>query len=379
MKIPGHQAIELNTFTLTFLDKEREERFSEWIAPSRFIQLRLALLLVSVLYAIYGYVEYLVIPDEVVHIPWAVHFGVVIPVILSCILLSWVKPLKHLFFPAGIATTFTAALSNLYLSYIFGTQSIYSVELYLMIFWIFTVAGFRLIPATMLSFMIMLLSILSTQLLHHVESQTQLVGYYFWFLCSITLAFLGGYLLEYSAKINFIKEEILEHAAHHDALTGLPNRALLNDRLEQAILHAKRHNNKVGCLYIDLDNFKKINDTLGHNVGDLLLKKVALRLQKNVRDSDTVSRLGGDEFTVLLNDMSISQDAINIANKIRVELERPFNLMDSNIIYISASIGIALFPEHGRSGIELSKSADDAMYQSKNTGKNPVTLIESAA
>ena len=165
------------------------------------------------------------------------------------------------------------------------------------------------------------------------------------------------------------QKNILDHQAHHDALTGLPNRVLFNDRLEKAIKTAKRNKTNVALLFIDLDHFKEINDSLGHNVGDEILKTVSNRLQDVIRDKDTVARLGGDEFTVILEELTQAQDSSLIANKILEILTQSINVND-NILYVSSSIGISIYPDDGESSQNLLKYADSAMYKAKDEGRN---------
>jgi diguanylate cyclase (GGDEF)-like protein/PAS domain S-box-containing protein len=167
--------------------------------------------------------------------------------------------------------------------------------------------------------------------------------------------------------------ELLRHMAHHDKLTDLPNRALFSDRLQHALATAHREKKRMALMFIDLDRFKHINDTLGHNVGDLLLKEATLRMLGCVRESDTVARIGGDEFMVLLPAIEKQEYAMMVAEKIRHSLCQPLNLT-GNIISISSSLGIAIFPEHGISEEELIKHADDAMYAAKQAGRNIVRL-----
>ena len=167
-----------------------------------------------------------------------------------------------------------------------------------------------------------------------------------------------------------LSEERIKHVAHHDSLTGLPNRLLFNDRLEQAIRHAERDSREFALLYLDLDRFKPVNDTLGHAAGDELLKSVAARIRRQVRESDTVARIGGDEFTVILADIGSREDAQSVAGKIVGALAAPFKLdRRTRRIEIGASIGIAVFPKDARDADGLVKVADSAMYQAKQKKK----------
>jgi diguanylate cyclase (GGDEF)-like protein/PAS domain S-box-containing protein len=156
----------------------------------------------------------------------------------------------------------------------------------------------------------------------------------------------------------------LQHMAQHDQLTTLPNRGLLCDRLEVALSAAQRDMGRLSVLYIDLDKFKHVNDTLGHGVGDLLLREVAQRLKRCVRKSDTVARVGGDEFVVLLPRIASPGQAVLVAKKIRGALNRPF-IIDGHSLNIVPSVGVALYPEHGDGEQQLLKHADEAMYLAK--------------
>jgi len=169
-------------------------------------------------------------------------------------------------------------------------------------------------------------------------------------------------------------EEQIKHLAYHDALTGLPNRLLFKDRLTVALSHAQRDKTRLAVLFLDLDRFKVINDSLGHNIGDQLLQSVANRIQNGLRDSDTVARLGGDEFTLLLPHLSRSDDAAPIAQKLLEALRQPF-LLEGREFLITTSIGISLFPEDGTDAETLIKNADTAMYQAKEQGRDNYQLF----
>jgi diguanylate cyclase len=157
--------------------------------------------------------------------------------------------------------------------------------------------------------------------------------------------------------------------AERDFLTGLPNRELLTDRLTQAIALATRHGKRVALLYIDLDNFKNVNDSLGHPIGDQLLQSTATRLQACVRRSDTVSRHGGDEFVVLLTEVVELQDAVLVAEKFIRAMAEP-HLIAAHRLTVSLSIGISLYPEDGSDGATVLANADIAMYHAKRSGRN---------
>lgn len=164
-------------------------------------------------------------------------------------------------------------------------------------------------------------------------------------------------------------ERVINFQAYHDLLTHLPNRVLLKDRLAMAITHARRNKRKLGVMFLDLDRFKIVNDTLGHTMGDRLLKAVAKRLQSCLRRGDTLARFGGDEFTLLLPEVRTQDDVVVIATKILDRLNAPF-IIDGHELFVGASIGIALYPEAGESEETLIQNADIAMYHIKGRGKN---------
>ena len=199
------------------------------------------------------------------------------------------------------------------------------------------------------------------------------------FLCNgVVLKNPAGEVIGFTGTGRDISErieaaELLRHMAHYDKLTDLPNRALFSDRLQHELATSNRDKKRMALMFIDLDRFKHINDTLGHNVGDLLLKEATRRMLGCVRESDTVARIGGDEFMVLLPAIEKQEYAMMVAEKIRHSLCQPLNLA-GNIICISSSLGIAIYPEHGVTEEELIKHADDAMYAAKQAGRNIVRL-----
>ena len=167
----------------------------------------------------------------------------------------------------------------------------------------------------------------------------------------------------------------LDHLAHHDGLTDLPNRMLLHDRLGQAIESARRRGRKLALLFMDVDRFKNINDSLGHGIGDQLLQSVAKRLVECVRHSDSVCRQGGDEFIILLAEIEHAEDAALSAQKVLTALAIPHRI-DQHDLYISVSIGICIYPDDGSDATSLIKGADMAMYRTKENGGNDYTFFE---
>lgn len=170
-------------------------------------------------------------------------------------------------------------------------------------------------------------------------------------------------------------EERIRHMAHHDTLTGLPNRHLFTDRLNHAIKAAQRYNKALVLMFVDLDKFKPINDTLGHEAGDVVLQTVAKRFRNIIRESDTVARIGGDEFVILLEELDNSDAGVLVADKLLECLEEPI-LVSGRECRLGASIGIARFPEDAMDSDELLRCADEAMYAVKTSGRNGYKLYE---
>ena len=161
----------------------------------------------------------------------------------------------------------------------------------------------------------------------------------------------------------------LESLAMHDALTGLPNRRLLMDRLSSSIAHARRNKSAMAVMYLDLDGFKEINDTLGHDAGDTLLKLVAARLAAAVRQEDTVARMGGDEFVIGLWEFNPAEGVAKLVTKVIQAVAQPYRIQDREVS-ITASVGVGIYPQHGDAVETLMKSADLALFEAKRTGKN---------
>jgi diguanylate cyclase (GGDEF)-like protein/PAS domain S-box-containing protein len=179
----------------------------------------------------------------------------------------------------------------------------------------------------------------------------------------------GAIMVLTNATARSRQDERLWTLAHHDALTDLPNRNLYWDRTRQALLHAKRRAGGAALLWIDLDGFKAVNDSLGHAAGDALLQQVARRLKSRIRTSDTAARMGGDEFAVIMPDITSADDALQAASELLASLAQPFDLPQGPA-RISGSIGVALYPQHAQSAETLTQCADMAMYAAKNSGRN---------
>jgi diguanylate cyclase (GGDEF)-like protein len=198
-----------------------------------------------------------------------------------------------------------------------------------------------------------------------------------------TLIILVGTLVVSSLDAHFaeslhLANQQLRSVALYDSLTGLPNRVLLNDRLEQAISRAARAGKMCALMFVDLDGFKAVNDSRGHRVGDILLQQVAGRMTDAVRREDSVARIGGDEFVVVLSEVPRKEDAEAVARKLLSELARPYTI-DGHAANVSASVGVSLYPADGVEPQALLARADAAMYAIKQQGKNGVRFADGTA
>ncbi len=212
--------------------------------------------------------------------------------------------------------------------------------------------------------------------LHLVETQTGALPVYgHWlaygdFLLQVLLGLgMVSSLLEEERQSAFLASQQIEHVAYHDPLTGLPNRSLFLDRLIVALAHAARHEDKAAVFFLDVDHFKDINDTLGHSHGDALLKELAERIKRCLRGGDTVSRFGGDEFTLLIQNLDRVEDVARVAQKLLYAVKRPFTIAGQEL-FVSVSVGISLFPLDGTDPETLLKNADAAMYRAKEQGRD---------
>ena len=202
-------------------------------------------------------------------------------------------------------------------------------------------------------------------------------------IATMALVFVPVVIMRFAIKLQQVHKELqdanqkLLHLAYHDALTDLPNRQLFEDRLTTALAQARRKEQMVALLFLDLDGFKLVNDALGHAVGDRLLQQVAERLRNLVRQGDSVARVGGDEFTLLSPDVATVEDALEIAKRVLESLGRSWAL-DSHELHITASIGVAIYPNHGEDSRTLLKNADTAMYRAKEQGRDDYQLYTAA-
>ena len=368
----------LQKWTLRFKTKRLELHYRIYALPRLRQQARIALAVGAVMYGLYGFLDVLFLPADAVLKVWYIRTGVIL-LALAAFCFTFFKKFGR-YSQACLSLTgiigglgLMAKMSFLpdwALTFFYG-------GLILITFWVYCFSGLRF-PNALLTGLILLVAFNVAFMWLKVVPLVQMVSYDFFIVSSNIVGAFACYIAEAQNRALFLREMDLDKERHlqlnralHDHLTSLPNRELLMDRVEQAIHYAARNDQICAGLYLDLDGFKPINDTYGHGVGDQVLQEVAKRFQAVLRDSDTLSRLGGDEFFILARDIGSRQAAEVMAKKLLQQLEQPFTFRSlPTIDHLSASIGICIFPYRDVSAIDVVRRADQAMYDIKRSTKD---------
>jgi len=378
---------ELHPLTLSFLNPLLEKSYQNAIVPRLKIQSRWAILIGVFIYVVSGGIDPWVIPADDRSFLWLVR-GMVILVGALAIFLTYRPTFQKSHAPILSLTAFAAgAFFLIAMSHIpSSSEQIYYVGIILITFWTYNSIGLRFYHAVRLNaFFILSYFLLLTV---HFRYPPHIIFYHLFFILAANIiGGITGYIMERQRRKLFIREyELDEERNHqlrrslHDRLTGLPNRELLDDRIEQAIIHSRQIGFDAAGLYIDIDGFKTINDTWGHETGDWILLRTSERIRSILQVEDTLSRLGGDEFFILLQKVASEEEPILLAKKLLRVLEAPFSHPEiPESLSISASIGICLFPFHECSTKTIIHAADQAMYQVKKSGKNDYQVAIRAA
>lgn len=368
----------LQRWTLRFKTKRLELHYRLYALPRLKQQARIALVVGAVMYGLYGFLDALFLPADAVLKVWYIRTGVIL-LALSAFCFTFFKKFGR-YSQACLSLTgilgglgLMAKMSFLpdwALTYFYG-------GLILIIFWVYCFSGLRF-PHALFSGFVLVAAFNVAFLWLHELPLIPMVSYNFFIVSANIVGAFACYTAEAQNRALFLREMDLDKERHlqlnralHDHLTALPNRELLMDRVEQAIHYAVRNDQICAGLYLDLDGFKPINDSYGHGVGDQVLQEVAKRFQAVLRDSDTLSRLGGDEFFILARDIGSRQAAEVMAKKLLQQLERPISFRNlPTIDHLSASIGICIFPYRDVSAIDVVRRADQAMYDIKRSTKD---------
>jgi len=371
------QSASLNKWTLGFKDKRLETFFRQHTLPSLRQQARVAVLLGAILYGAYSLLDFIFVSSREVVEVWYIRatvLGIAFTVFFLTYTRRFAKYNQLLLTISGMAGG-VGLLTKMWLLPMYAVAYLYT-GLILIILWCHALSGLRFMNATLLG---LVLSV-AFNLLFYKEPElpnASLIIYDFFIIGANILGGFTSYISEKQQRILFLREKELDYErklqherALHDRLTGLPNRELLHDRITQAINYSVRNEQVCAGLFLDLDKFKPINDEHGHAVGDLVLQEVARRLQYAMRDADTISRLGGDEFFVLARDIKTEEAAQKLAVKLQQQLDKPINIPKAPLINdLSVSIGICMFPYKNATAVDVIRRADHAMYEVKRARK----------
>lgn len=369
-------------YSLTFENSRLEAHYKHHTFPRLLSQARLALLLGAMMYEMYGILDFLLVAKTALSQITVIR-TVTTFTILIVFGITFLRAFKR--YTQQILTfIFLFSAIGLLWKMVLIQQSVfpyYFSGLLLMIFWIhaFYILNFKYAFYCTLSIVcISAIAFISI----FTYSDVEIFGYLFILLSVFGVSVFSSYIAEKRDRALFLREKELDREryvqrerATHDSLTDLPNRVLLMDRINQAILESRRNNQLSAAFFIDLDNFKDINDTYGHGTGDIVLIEVASRLKSSIRAADTVSRLAGDEFFVLARDIKSEELAKIFGNKLLSQINRPYFVDNESLAYdLSASIGICLFPYPGATALEVIAKADRAMYQVKLSDKSGIVI-----
>lgn len=371
----------LHPVTLRFVDAEREREFALRSLPWLRIQSRVAILVGLFLYALYGGLDAWFVPLNQHGTVWAIRLTAM-SLAFAVFLFSFHRGFARASHPLLALTGLDAGIGLLAILWQLPVESVvyYYTGLVLVTFWTYMLVGVRFVHA--LAVNLALLAAYNLIFGGLRDFPLPLLANHDFFIVSANLiGGSAGYILERHRRRLFVHEHELERErrrqerrALHDWLTGLPNRELLEDRLQQAITLARRDKMTCGGFYIDLDNFKSINDTYGHDAGDQVLAEMARRLNRVLREADTVARLGGDEFFALTLGVESRDAATRLAQKILDAVELPLDAAGGSSL--SVSVGICLFPYPDCTPQSIIRRADHAMYVVKHSGKRGVRVFE---
>jgi len=368
--------VPLHPITLNFLNPEQEALYRVQSLPAMRRHCRLAIIVGLVLYAMSGFLDGWYIPPELLGTVNVVRWMAMGPAILT-LLYTFTSHFERLnSIPLALVGTYAAA-GIVTLQWI-GSEHVaiyYNAGLVLTILFTYTFVGARFVHALSINLtLVAVYNVIFWQL--HPYPTRLLLTHDFFILCANMIGAFDCYLSEAQRRRLFVREQELDQERRHhlerslhDRLTGLPNRELLFDRLEQAIRGAERLEQNAVGIFVDLDGFKPVNDTYGHNAGDHVLQVVAKRLRHAVRDSDTVARVGGDEFFIVANDVPDQAAILALAATLAAELAEPIDLPEgAQIPRVQASLGFCCFPYPKASPSDIIRRADQAMYRVKREG-----------
>ncbi len=367
----------LHPLTLSFRDVATERAFRQHLLPRLAWQGRAAIVVGVVVYFLYGALDHLFVPDHQLGLVWLIRLlALIVPAgVLALTYTRWFArfnqgPLVLVGLSAGLGLI--AMLWHLPVA----SSSYYYPGLMLAIFYTYNLIGARFVEALAVNLLLLVLYNLLLGVVREFPAP-MLLSQNFFLISANLIGGAAGYLVEYQRRQLYLREVQLdeERQLHlerslHDRLTGLPNRDLLDDRITHALAVARRDGIRHAGIFVDLDGFKGVNDQFGHDHGDIVLCEIARRLSGAMRETDTICRLGGDEFFLLVHDVGSCDSAAHLADKLIELVEQPIAGLP-RITALSASIGVCLFPQPGlaQTPDAIIRCADLAMYQAKADGK----------
>jgi diguanylate cyclase (GGDEF)-like protein len=374
----------MHSLTLSFHDPETERAFIRHLLPRLRLQGRAAIVVGVFVYFVYGALDHLFVPANQLGLVWGIRMlSLAVPlIVLALTFAPWFEK-SNQFLLALVGLSAALGLIAMLWHLPLESSTYYYPGLMLATFYTYNLIGARFIQALGINVFVLLLYNL---LFGYVRAFPDpiLLSENFFMISANLIGGAAGYLVEYQRRQLFLRELQLdrERRLHlqrslHDRLTGLPNRDLLDDRLRQALALARRESERHAGFFVDLDGFKNVNDQLGHEVGDIALREISRRLVAATRETDTISRLGGDEFFLLVQDIGSCDAAAHLAEKLIRIIEQPIAGLP-NAPVLSASIGICLFPRAGLDSTPeaIIRCADLAMYQAKGAGKRGYHLSQ---
>lgn len=353
----------------SFSDSSLNERYKEWDRPTRQIQVFAVTFLTAILYLIFTLIDKSWATEQVQLLMMKIHLFIIIPILLTISYLAYKKQFyKYVMIVLAIYPIISMSC-HAYIASQLTNQLTFLTEGYLGVLWIFIVSGMPFRYATISAGITAIILLVSA--FYFINETDAYVMYVFWILCSFSFGFLGALIFDSSRKAIFLSQQALHRLAITDPLTGLFNRNQLNIVLTQEIERSVRYNQTFGFLLIDIDHFKDINDTYGHDIGDKVLNKTASILSKSLRENDTLVRWGGEEFVIIALEVD-QHSLINLSDKLRNAIEAELYL---KAIKVTVSIGATLFKQKDTQDLLLSR-ADKALYIAKENGRNTTTFVE---
>lgn len=375
---------QMHPFHLRFLDPNLESAFICHSLPRLRMQGRIAVAIGIFVYGLFGVLDNWFVPTELHGTVWTIRLVVMSTAFLVLLFTFHPAFTRYNHGPLGFAGA-VAGGGMLVILWFLPVEAIayYYTGLVLTAFWTYNFVGTRFLYALVIDVTLLVAYNVIFGAVRDIPTGI-LAAHDYVLISSNLIGGAAGYMAEHFRRTLFLRELELDserqhhlERALHDPLTGLPNRELLDDRIAQAIAAAERGEYQCAGFFIDLDNFKTINDTLGHAAGDKVLREVAKRLRQTFRDTDTVSRISGDEFFVVASSIVSREDALDLGRKMLRSLDQPLDLPESaSALSLSASIGICLFPYPGCTPADIIRCADRGMYTAKRSGKRQAALSD---